>query len=86
MNSGVVFLSYFAAFGVAVFLLWRFSHVSWYWHLLSVFAALCIGLMPPISADWGAGYDLTVGSAFVFLLVWGLADPFFRVLHIPHHA
>jgi uncharacterized membrane protein YphA (DoxX/SURF4 family) len=85
MSVSVVFLSYLAALLVAVYLLWRFSHVRWFWHLFAVAAALAIGLMPPIPQSYGATYDIVIGSAFLFLLMWGAGEPLYRVMHLPRH-
>lgn len=55
--------------------LYFFHAQRWYWHALSVLAALGLGSLsppPPIP-------DLLLGFIFGFLMVWGIAAPFFRV-------
>lgn len=59
-------------------LLYYFRAQHWYWHALSVLAALALGSIsppPPIP-------DLLLASVFAFLMLWGVAAPFFRV-HAP---
>ncbi len=85
MSSMIVVLSYLAALAAAVFLLWRFSHVKWVWHLAALAIAIGIGFMPPVKDLPGALYDLLIGSAFLFLLIWGVGEAVFRMLHLPRH-
>lgn len=85
MSGFVVFLSYLAALIVAVYMLWRFSHVQWFWHIFAVAAALAIGLMPPLPQSASGAYDMLIGCAFLFLLMWGAGEPLFKVLHLPRH-
>lgn len=85
MSNAVVVISYLVSMSVALFLLWRFSHIRWYWHVLAVAVALGLGLMPPLAQEAGRNYDVTLGSAFLFLLVWGAGEPLFKVLHLPRH-
>jgi len=65
-------------------------HARWYWHVLSVLAALAIGFSPPIPGWDGSSRDLIYGFVVLFLLVWGLAGPFLHHHHrdhgLPHHA
>lgn len=69
-----------------------FFHTRWYWHVLSVLAALAIGFSPPIAGWDGPSRDLLYGSIVLFLLVWGLAEPFVHRFHYhgghlgAHHA
>jgi len=90
MSMWVVILSYCMAVALAVYLLWRFGHVNWYWHALALATALGLGVMPPdptlTSLLPDQTYDLAVGSLFLTLLVWGAGEAFFKVLHLPHHA
>jgi hypothetical protein len=70
---------------VLVLALLYFFQAKWYWHALSVLAAIAIGLMPPMET-WRPP-DLLVGFVFFFLFVWGFGVPFFRTHHYhPRHA
>ena len=83
MSSSLVALCYGSALLLALALLWYFGARKWYWHLLSVAAALAIGLitLPPMfNTPQGT---LWVGWVFVFLMVWGLGAPAFAWLE--HH-
>jgi hypothetical protein len=81
-----VLLAYVAVFILAAFLLWRFSHIRWYWHAGAVVIALALGMMP-LRPDWnGPTMDLTFGALFLFLVVWGCGEPLFKLLHLPRHA
>jgi hypothetical protein len=76
--SNLPFLVYGAAALIALALLYFVRARSWYWHVLSVLAALAVGLVPiPPKYNTTQG-TLVVGSFFVFLLLWGVAAPFFR--------
>jgi hypothetical protein len=78
MSFVLVLLAYGASFLLAVCLLWYFHARAWYWHTLSVALALAIGVTP-IPAGWaGPTTDLAVGSAFTFLVFWGVLAPLFR--------
>jgi len=85
----MVLLIYTGAAALALVLLY-FFHVNWYWHVLSVAVALSIGAIPadvvPFPAAWGSTRDMVVGAVFLFLMVWGLAAPFFRHHHHTPHA
>jgi hypothetical protein len=59
------------------------SHCHWYWHVLAVVVAFGIGLMPPPEKWSGPALDVTVGTLFVFLFIWGAAGPFAHPRH--HH-
>lgn len=83
MNSVLVMLVYGAALLVALALLY-FFHASWYWHVLSVAAALALGLLP-LPSEWRIP-DLLVGFVFVLLFAWGLAAPFFPQRHVTRRA
>jgi hypothetical protein len=65
-------LVYLLAIGIPIFLLYWFRSQTWYWHLLSVVAALGLGMTPTPSGWNGAGFDLVFGFLFVLLLVWGV--------------
>ncbi|HEY3442691.1 MAG TPA: hypothetical protein VGK29_18160 [Paludibaculum sp.] len=85
MTFSMVALAYTAAFAAAIFLLWRFSNIKWYWHLLAVVAAIGLGLMPPLPVPITAVYDMIIGVVFLLLVVWGIGEPVFKVFHIHRH-
>ena len=78
-----IILAYGAALALAFVLLRYFhgEHCHWYWHAGAVVLAFVIGLVPPPERWSGPVLDLSIGSVFVFLLLWGAAAPLFR----PHH-
>jgi hypothetical protein len=80
----MVLLIYGAMAVLALTLLYCF-HAKWFWHVLSVAAALAIGMMPPelipVPAAWGATRDVILGSLFTFLVIWGIAAPLFMRHH-----
>jgi len=82
MSTVLVYVVYGFSFLLALFLVYLF-HARWYWHVLSVLAALAIGLSPPVRGWEGASRDLVYGSIVLFLLIWGLAEPF---VHRHHHG
>ena len=57
-------------------------HALWYWHVLSVLAALAVGFSPPLPGWDGPSRDLVYGAVVLFLLTWGMAEPF---IHRHHH-
>lgn len=65
--AGVFGLSILAA----LLLLYFFRPKAWYWHLLSVAAALAIGLTPFPEGWHSSTADLVVGAVFLFLFFWG---------------
>jgi hypothetical protein len=79
-----VVLSYGVAVTVALVLLYRFEPVHWIWHILSVCAALGVGLvrLPPTLSSPAA--TVVVGSLFMFLFTWGAFAPLFRKHHFQH--
>ncbi len=80
MSTVSVFAVY--GFSVALALVFvYFFHARWYWHVLSVLAGLAIGFSPPVPGWDGPNRDLVYGSAVLFLLVWGLAEPFLHHFH-----
>lgn len=86
MDNTVVALSYLLAFLVAVLALYLFGKARWYWHALSFAVAIGIGLMPPLPWWDGPGYDMAIGSAFIALITWGVGEPIYDALHMPHHV
>jgi hypothetical protein len=85
MENNIVLLSYALAFLFAVSALYWFGKARWYWHALSFGAAIGLGLMPPLPWWSGPGYDMAIGSAFIALLVWGVGEPIYDAMHLPHH-
>lgn len=83
MNNWLVFITYFAAASLAMYLVWHFRRIAWYWHVAAIVVAVAIGVMPPLANWQGQGYDLTVGASFVFLFVWGAG---FVIERLAHHA
>jgi hypothetical protein len=84
-----VILAYGCAIFLALELLHQFHARAWYWHALSVAAALGLGLVRLPEQFAGPTADLIIGSLFVFLVVWGLAAPLFRKhrrIHLEKHA
>jgi len=91
MSTIVVCVVYGLSAGLALLLLYLF-HARWYWHVLSVLAALAVGFSPPLGAWNGPSRDLVYGFVILFLVVWGLGEPFFHRFHrhaahgVPGHA
>ena len=86
MNFSVIALVYALASAAALFLVWRFSHIRWYWHALAVVSAVALGFMPPMRGDATAVYDMVIGTLFLVLIVWGIGEPVFRMFHIHRHV
>jgi hypothetical protein len=81
MSSTLVAVSYGLAVVFALLLLHFFHMRHWYWHALSIAAAIGLGIVR-IPEKWsGPAFDLAMGFLFVFLAIWGLAAPFFRKPH-----
>ena len=86
MLSGVLAtLIYAVVFLAAVFLLYWFRPVRWYWHIAAITAAFGIGLAPPLAQWNGPIFDLLMGATFTLLFVWGIGELFFKMLHLHHH-
>lgn len=63
-------LDYLIALTIPVYLLRHFGSAHWFWHLVSIGAALALGLTPmPVQ---GPAVDLTFGFVFIFLMTWGI--------------
>lgn len=76
MSTMWVVGAYGASAILALLILFFSGAKAWYWHLLSVAAALVVGLTPiPASLNTPTA-SLIVGSVFTFLLLWGIAAPF----------
>ena len=88
MFTMLAYVVYGFAAALALVFLYLF-HARWYWHVLSVLLALAIGFSPPLPGWDGPSRDLVYGFVVLFLLVWGLAEPFVHRFHrhgVPHHA
>ena len=78
MQTLSVLLVFSAAVLLALSLLY-FFHARWVWHVLSIAAAMAVGLTPP-PENWRPP-DLLVGFVFLFLFVWGAGAPLFWKRH-----
>jgi hypothetical protein len=72
MASALVVLIYLVALAFPVYLLWHFRAQAWYWHMLSVAAALALGFVPTPPGWKMPAFDLVFGFSFIFLMVWGI--------------
>ncbi len=86
MNPWIVALAYLTAVACASVLLYWFGPKAWYWHVLSVVAALALGLIPVPHEVRGPAVDLTIGFMFLLLLIWGAGAPFADRPHRERHA
>ena len=80
MSTFLVYVVYGFSFLLALWFLYLY-HARWYWHALSVLVALAIGFSPPIPGWDGPSRDLIYGFVFLFLVTWGLAEPFVHRFH-----
>ncbi|MGC9945612.1 MAG: hypothetical protein ABSF64_04390 [Bryobacteraceae bacterium] len=88
MSTMLVYVVYGFSAALALVFVYLF-HARWYWHVLSVLAALAVGFSPPLPGWDGPSRDLVYGFVVLFLLVWGLAEPFIHRHHrhsAPRHA
>jgi hypothetical protein len=85
MSPFLVALCYGSALALSLFLLQHFGVTHWYWHALSLAAALVLGLTPLPEALNTPQMTLVVGWVFTFFFVWGLAAPVFALLTHPPH-
>jgi hypothetical protein len=72
MFSILAGLLYLAALLVPIHLLRRFGPMRWFWHVLSIAAAVGVGLAPPTPLLESVAGTFIYGFAFVFLTVWGI--------------
>ena len=80
----LVVLVYLAATGLPVALLYFFREQAWYWHALSLAAALCLGLVPMPPGWQSAGMTMLVAFTFTFLMIWGIGGLALSRLHHRH--
>ena len=80
-------LVYLLAMGIPIFLLFRFHSQTWYWHSLSVLAAITLGFIPIPFELQQPEFDLLFGFTFIVLMIWGAGGLLlFRPQHhTPHH-
>jgi len=64
-------LVYLLAMGIPIFLLYRFHSQTWYWHSLSVLAAIALGFIPIPFELQQPEFDLLFGFTFIVLMIWG---------------
>ena len=86
MFSTAAVLVYLLAFGIPLYLLYRFHSLAWYWHALALLAALSMGFLEAPQEWHTAVFDLAFGAAFVFLLVWGIGGMVRVHRHRERHA
>ncbi len=80
MSTFLVYVVYGFSASLALLFVYLF-HTRWYWHVLSVLTALAVGFSPPLPGWEGPSRDLVYGFVVLFLLVWGLAEPFVHRHH-----
>jgi hypothetical protein len=83
MSPVLVALCYGSATVFSLFLLWYFGVKSWWWHALSVAAALTLGLVRLPTFFDTPEMTLAVGWFFIFLLFWGLGAALLGIAHTP---
>ena len=71
MFTMLAVLTYLLAIAVPIYLLYQFGSQAWYWHVLSIAAAVALGLAPTPPAWKSSAVDLMFGFALTFLLLWG---------------
>ncbi len=86
MSFWAIVLCYAGVLILSAWLLWRFSHVRWYWHVLGIVVAIGIGLMPMREAWNRPSIDLLIGAVILLLLCWGAGEWAFRWFHVHRHA
>jgi hypothetical protein len=70
-------IAYCFSAALAGLLLFFSGPKRWYWHLLSLAAALAVGLTP-VPVKWNTPQaSVVIGVIFVFLFLWGVAAPVF---------
>ena len=75
-------LVYLLAMAIPIGLLYRFHSQAWYWHTLSVLAAVALGFIPiPVTLQ-KPEFDMLFGFTFIMLMIWGAGG---LILYRPHH-
>jgi len=85
MFSVFAILIYMAAMAIPAGLLYYFGSEPWYWHVFAILAGLVMGFVP-MPALSNQSFDLLLGFAFVFLMVWGIGGLFMLRPHREKHA
>jgi hypothetical protein len=78
-------LVYLLAMGIPIFLLYRFQSQAWYWHTLSIVAAVTMGFVPIPSQFQKPEFDLLFGFVFILLMIWGAGGLILFRTHGTHH-
>lgn len=86
MFSMLAVLAYLAGLAIPVFLLVHFGASHWWWHTLSILAALALGLAPLPGTMHGPVMDLAFGFVFIFLMTWGIGGVVTIRPHREKHA
>jgi len=87
MTTTGILLIYGSAVALAAAALYVFGSRRWYWHALSVIAAVGLGLAPAPPETWrGQTYDVILGFFFVLMVVWGLGGSLPIKTHRTRHA
>lgn len=86
MNAWIVAIAYLISVALACGLLYWFGARAWYWHVLSVLAAMALGLSPVPQQVRGPVADVSIGFVFLLLLIWGAGAPFVHRAHEEKHA
>ena len=86
MFTMLAVLVYVVALGIPVWLLHRYGSQMWYWHALAIVASLVLGFIPTPLEFTGIATDLTIGFAFIFLMVWGIGGLVVYRPHLHRHA
>jgi hypothetical protein len=84
MSSSFVLLAYLGAFLFAVLCMYLIGQARWYWHVVAIAVALAMGLMPPVPGWQGPQFDMIAGSLFIVLFTWGVGEPIYDALKLPH--
>ncbi len=71
MFTMLAVLVYLLAIAVPIYLLYLFGSQAWYWHVLSIAAAIALGLVPTPPQWKSSLVDMAFGFALTFLLMWG---------------
>ena len=78
-------LVYLLAMGIPIYLLYRFQSQAWYWHTLSVLAAVGMGFTPIPAEFQKPEFDLLFGFVFITLMIWGAGGLILFRPHEHHH-
>ena len=82
MFTMLAVVAYLAALTIALLLLKHFGSAHWWCHVVSILAALGLGLMPAPDALAGPAVDMAFGALFILLMAWGIGG---LVVFRPHH-